>query len=182
VKDLSEHRVETERLVLRRLTEDDIDDYYRLFTDPEVTRYLPTRGEPIPRESFDGAVERGALHWGTHGYGIWVVCEPDTGTLIGQCGLRFLEDIGETEVLYAFARRTWGLGYATEASRAALKWGFGRGLLDHVVAFAVPENAASTRVMEKLGMTVEGPVRIFGLDTVRYAITAERWNGLHADS
>jgi ribosomal-protein-alanine N-acetyltransferase len=170
-----DRRVETERLLLRRLTEDDIENYYLLFTDPEVTRYLPTRGEPIPREQFEGAVERGGKHWDTHGYGIWVVCERDTGELIGQCGLRFLDDVNETEVLYAFARPTWGRGYATEASRAALEWGFDRGLLERVVAYAVPENVASTHVMEKLGMRFEEAIHIFGLDAVRYAISLDEW-------
>jgi [ribosomal protein S5]-alanine N-acetyltransferase len=177
VTESSDHRVVTERLVLRRVTEADVEDYYRLFTDPEVTRYLPTRGQPIPWGSFEGLVGCSDRHWSTHGYGVWVVCDLEDGSVIGQCGLRFLDENGETEVLYAYARPWWGKGIATEAAVAALAFGFERTGLRRIVAYAVPENQASTRVMEKLGMVLEEPVEIFGLSTVRYAISAEAWAG-----
>jgi len=134
-------------------------------------KYLPG-GQPISREQLDGAFERGAKLWEDHGYDLWVVCDRATEELIGHCGLRFLDEVGETEVLYGLGRRYWGRGLATEAARAALGFGFGfdRPGLKRIVAFAVPANIASRKVMEHLGMRLEGETQLFGLDLARYAV------------
>ena len=89
---------------------------------------------------------------------------------MGHCGLRFLDEIGETELYYALGKPHWGRGFATEAAGAAMRFGFDRAGLSRIVAYAVPENRASTHVMEKLGMTYEEEASIFGLACVRYAI------------
>jgi RimJ/RimL family protein N-acetyltransferase len=160
----------TERLLLRAIQPEDVDEYYqRLFADPEVMRYLPG-GEPLPRERLDGLVERSHGHWEQHGYGVWVVCDGQDGEIRGQCGLRYVDEVEETEILYAYSRSSWGRGLATEAGRAALAFGFEETPLQRIIAYAVPDNVASTRVMEKLGMELEGKDRLWDLDLVRYAI------------
>lgn len=165
----------TARLLLRAIQPEDVDAYHqRLFADPEVMRYLPG-GEPLPRERLDGLVERSHGHWGQHGYGVWVVCDGADGQVIGQCGLRYVYEVGETEILYAYSRSSWGRGLATEAARATLDFGFGQTPLPRIVAYAVPENAASTRVMDKLAMRREGTDRLWDLDLVRYAISRTEW-------
>jgi RimJ/RimL family protein N-acetyltransferase len=141
----------------------------RIFDDHEVMRYLPGGG-PIPREQLEGAPERATKHWETHGYRVWLVCDRSTEELIGHCGLRYLDEIAETEVLYALARPYWRRGLATEAARASLGFGFDRAGLERMVAFAVPENMASRRVMEHLGMQYEADTRMWDLDLVRYAV------------
>jgi RimJ/RimL family protein N-acetyltransferase len=162
--------VTTERLLLRAVEESDLDTYHqRLFADPEVMRYLPG-GEPLPRERLDGLVERSQAHWQSHGYGTWVVCELASGELLGQSGLRYLEEIRETEVFYALARAFWGRGLATEAARAAVQFGFDRAGLERIVAYAVPQNVASRRVMDHLGMCFEVETRMWDLDLVRYGL------------
>jgi RimJ/RimL family protein N-acetyltransferase len=167
--------VRTERLLLRGIGPDDVDAYHqRLFADLEVMRFLPG-GEPLPRERLDGVVERTSDHWAQHGYGVWVVCDGADGEVIGQCGLRFIDEVGETEILYAYSKPSWGRGLATEAGRAALAFGFERTPLERIVAYAVPGNVASTRVMEKLGMSFEGEDRLWDLDLVRYAISRSEW-------
>lgn len=163
--------VRTERLVLRGFTDEDVAPYHAVFTDPEVTRYLPTKGEPLPIERIERAIVRGREHWTARGYGIWAVEDRATGTLLGQCGLQFLDDVGESELLYALVREAWGRGLATEGSAAALRFGFGTANLRRIVAYAVAENTASTRVMEKVGMRREAEgIEIFGLTCDRYAI------------
>jgi ribosomal-protein-alanine N-acetyltransferase len=160
----------TERLKLRAIQPEDLDVYHsRIFADPEVMRYLPG-GEPMPRERLDGVMERSHGHWERHGYGVWIVCELATGELIGQCGLRYLDEVSETEVLYALARPFWGRGLATEATRAALQFAFDNTRLDRIIALAVPENIASRKVMEHVGMRYEAETRMFDLDLVQYAI------------
>jgi ribosomal-protein-alanine N-acetyltransferase len=107
------------------------------------------------------------------------VCDGDTEELIGHCGLLYLDEIAETEVVYALGRRYWGRGLATEAAGAALEFGFTRTRLERIIALAVPANIASRRVMEHLGMRYEAETRMFDLDLVRYAID---WAGFRARS
>ena len=164
----------TDRLLLRGIQADDVDAYVALFSDPDVIRYLPLDG-PMTREQLDGAVERNHGHWSRHGYGVWTMCLRESGEMIGHCGLRFLEDVGETELLYAIATAHWNQGLTTEAARASLEFGFRRGGLDRVIALAVPDNRASTRVMEKVGMTFQREQDIFGLHCARYGVSAAEW-------
>jgi ribosomal-protein-alanine N-acetyltransferase len=164
----------TPRLLMRAFTEDDLEVWnMSLFADPEVTRYLPIDG-PLTDDQLAGALERARSHWATHGYGVWAVCGaspgPSAGSFLGHCGLRFLEEVGETELYYALARPAWGQGLTTEAAGAALGFGFDVAGLQRIVAYAVPANRASTNVMTKLGMAFEAETAIFGLRCARYAI------------
>jgi [ribosomal protein S5]-alanine N-acetyltransferase len=153
-----------------------MDAYYQaLFADPEVMRYLPG-GQPLPRERLDGLVDRSHGHWNEHGYGVWVVCHGADGPVIGQCGLRYIDEVEETELLYAYSKPSWGKGLATEAARATLTFGFEQTPLKRIVAYAVPANIASTRIMQKLGMTYEAAELLWDLGLVRYAISATDWN------
>ena len=163
-------RLDTQRLTLRRFEPADLMAWHRMLNDPEVSRFLPFQGEPVPMDRLEAGLGRGWQHWHDRGYGVWAVSELGSTDLIGHCGLRYLDEIHETEVLYALDRPYWGRGLATEAAGAVLAFGFDRTDLDHIVAFAVPENVASTRVMEKLGMQYEGEAHLFDLDLVRYAI------------
>jgi [ribosomal protein S5]-alanine N-acetyltransferase len=164
----------TERLTLRGFTVDDLAVWNTaLFADPEVTRFLPIDG-PLPDEHLAAALTRSMQHWEANDYGVWAVCDAATGAFIGHCGLRLLQDVGETELYYALAKPFWGRGFTTEAARAAVAFGFDVAGLSRIVAYAVPENRASTNVMEKLGMTFEAEADIFGLHCVRYALERPR--------
>jgi len=165
--------VRTERLILRGFTPTDVTPYHALFNDPEVTRYLPIKGEPVAMDRVERAMARVEEHWRDRGYGIWAVSDATTGRFLGQCGLNAVEEAGEIEVLYELAREAWGRGLATEAAEAAVRFGFDTVGLGRIVAYAVAENRASTRVMEKVGMHREAEgVDIFGLTCDRYAIGA----------
>jgi RimJ/RimL family protein N-acetyltransferase len=164
-------KVVTSRLTLTAPEAGDLEDWYRgIFADPEVMRFLPG-GVPLPRERLDGAVERNRAHWAERGYGRWLVRDAGSGEFVGDCGLRFVEEVEEPEVLYAFARPWWGRGIATEAARASLRFGFEVAGLERIVAFAVPENVASRRVLERCGMRLEGELDIFDIRCVEYAIS-----------
>jgi RimJ/RimL family protein N-acetyltransferase len=173
----AEHRarLETPRLVLRPFAPADGPAHAELYGDGEVTRFLP-QGPFGPAEAIErsrGALERFMTHWREHGYGVWAVIDRQTGALIGQCGLARVPDLGEVELLYALARDRWGQGLAPEAGHAALAHGFRELQLPRVVALTRPENTGSRRVMEKLGLPYEGPVHVFGLRAVCYAISRE---------
>lgn len=144
----------TDRLVLRRWREDDLDPFAALNADPEVMEHFPSRLDRAASDALaaaaDGAFDR-------HGFGLWVVEVAATGAFAGFTGLavpRFDAPFTPAvEVGWRLARWAWGNGYATEAATAALDLGFFRAGLDEVVSFTSAENARSRAVMRRLGMT-----------------------------
>ena len=141
-----------------------------IWSDPDVTRLLPSRGKPISRSKTEKSIRSFVQHWQSKGYGVWEVVENDTNLMIGYCGLRYLEEIDETEVLYGLDKAYWGRGITTRAAIAAVTYGFEQANLQRIVGLSFPENTASRRVMEKAGLAYEKRIRVFGLDAVCYAI------------
>jgi RimJ/RimL family protein N-acetyltransferase len=139
----------TARLLLREWRDDDAEPFAALSADPLAMRYLP------PADA--GWVSRAQAHWLEHGFGQFVVEIPGEAPFIGVVGLarvRFPASFTPAvEAAWRLAPTFWGRGYATEAARAAIEDGFGRVGLGEIVAFTVPANAASQRVMMRLGMT-----------------------------
>jgi RimJ/RimL family protein N-acetyltransferase len=146
--------IRTERLILRAWRPDDLPAFSALNADPEVMRFLP---KLLTREESDARVEAICQHFQRHGFGLWAVEAPGIASLIGFTGLSvptfeapFMPCV---EIGWRLARRAWGHGYATEAARAALQFGFQELGLKSIVSYTVPENVRSWRVMERLGMT-----------------------------
>lgn len=159
-------------ITLRPAQLSDLDALAAIWADPEVTRYLPTRSAPIPRERVEQALARYAREWRERGYSVWVIVDDATGQVAGYCGLRYIDDLGEVEVLYGLAKAYWGRGIATQAARAALTFGFDTLGLERIIALAVPGNIASRRVIEKAGLKYEKPVQAFGLDLLLFGLRA----------
>ena len=160
----------TDRLRLRPFVAADVPAWHReVFADDEVMRYLPA-GRAVPVEHARGVFERFEAHRVQHGFAPWAATRREDGVLLGHCGLRQVPEAGEVEVLYALGREHWGQGLATEGAGAALRFGFEVLGFDRIVAYAVPENAASRRVMEHCGLALEGETDLFGLHLVRSAI------------
>jgi RimJ/RimL family protein N-acetyltransferase len=167
--------IETARLRLRTWREDDLAPYARICADPEVMRYL---SGPMTRQHSEQQVSEFVRHWEERGFGLWAVEEKSSGAFIGFIGLLYHEDWSEgnhrTEVGWRLARPFWGRGLATEGAMASLRYGFEEVGLDRI-SIAVPENLASRRVMEKLGMTLRGEIRFKGSDVVWYAVERQVW-------
>lgn len=161
--------IETERLVLCQFKLEDLDALVQLRADPEVMRYIGDQS----REKVEQRLRYYISHYESHGFGMWAVIDKSTGAMAGWCGLVFLDETPEVEVGYGVARDYWGRGLMTEAARASLRYGFERVGLERIVAVAMPENTASRRIMEKLGMRYEKNVFHYGHDLVYYAITRE---------
>jgi len=106
------------------------------------------------------------------GYCLWWWRERAGGELVGYTGLNRDQVEGEpaVEIGWSITPSRWGRGYASEAAAASLAWGFDRAGLDEIVAFALPENSRSIRVMEKLGMSFEREIDRRGLRHVLFAI------------
>jgi [ribosomal protein S5]-alanine N-acetyltransferase len=166
------HTVETERLLLRPFVEDDAEEFFRFNNDPLVMRYT---GNPLMgsvEEARAGLLSRPIADYRTHGYGRWAcVCKAD-GKLIGFAGLKFLPELNEVDLGYRLLPAYWGKGLATEASVASLGYGFDRLGLRRIIGLVDPENVASVRVLEKVGMRFEDHIDYFDSRVARYAITS----------
>ena len=153
--------VETERLVLRRFTHDDVDALVELDADPAVMHYV-TGGIPTTREEIESAVLPAFLaYYEQHaGYGFWAAEEKASEEFVGWFHLRPEADArpDEVELGYRLRQSAWGKGYATEGSRALVDTGFGRHGVERVVAYTMAVHLASRRVLEKSGLRF---VRVF---------------------
>jgi RimJ/RimL family protein N-acetyltransferase len=166
--------IETARLVVRPKTADDLDAMVALYEDPEVAVWLGWgRGEEVDRAEAQRRLERHIEHQRVHGFSVGAVVEKATGDVIGHCGLQHLDAGPEIEVGWALLSSRWGRGYATEAARAAVLYGFDEVGLETIVAVTRPDNVRSRRVMERLGMRYAGPGTYYGLEQVKYVLEAQ---------
>jgi len=165
--------VETARLYLRRFQLDDLDGLAGLLSDPDVMRYVGD-GQPQSREVADSALQSIIRHWQEHGFGRWAAIDKETQTLIGFGGLRSM--MGTPEVVYHFVKSYWGRGLATELASASLRYGFEERQFERIVAVAKPQNVASIRVMEKLGMRYLKHTIYYNMEVVQYEIERAEWD------
>lgn len=166
--------IETPRLLLRPFRPDEVEGLIGLRADPEVARYLGGWARQSP-EAVEQRFKFYLSCYESHGFGMSAAIRKEDGRMIGWGGLQPLEETGEIEVGYGFEKPAWGQGYATELAAAWLRYGFEQAGLENIVAVAAPENTASWRVMEKLGMRFRGRERHYDTECVVYAITSEQF-------
>jgi RimJ/RimL family protein N-acetyltransferase len=185
--------LETERLILRRFTEADVDNLVDLDSDPAVVRFI-SGGPSTPREEIERDHIPAYLDYYRRyeGYGFWAVVEKATGAFLGWFHFRPYAGapVDQPELGYRLRRSAWGKGYGTEGSRALIRKGFAELGVQRVVAFTYGEHLASRRVMEKAGMRLVRTYRLtpeqleslgitdptlFDGDDVEYAITKAEW-------
>jgi len=167
---LSIQSVETERLLLRPFARDDLDEFASINGDADVMRYIGD-GKPQTRAQTELRLETILDHWAQHGFGLWALVDKASNALIGFCGLQYLDNTAEIEIGYRLAKQFWGLGYATEAAAATLRYAFEVLGLDRIVAVVQPENFASQSVIEKIGLRYVKEARFYNSDVEYYAIT-----------
>ncbi|MGD9899487.1 MAG: GNAT family N-acetyltransferase [Calditrichaceae bacterium] len=142
--------IETERLFLRELRSSDAEKMYDLNSDPDVVKFT---GD-IPFTSIESA--RAFLEkydeYKKQGYGRWAVITKDSNEFIGWCGLKYNEE-KYTDIGFRFFRKEWNKGYATEAAKATLEYGFSVLKLNEIIGRASTDNKPSIRVLEKLKMS-----------------------------
>ena len=148
--------LETQRLLLRRLTLDDLDALFALYRDPEIRKYFP-------EGTLNYEETREELEWFLNGHphhpqlGLWATILKETGQFIGRCGLLpwTIDGCQEVEVAYLLDKQVWGQGLATEAARAIVQHAFEQLGYSRIIVLVDRENAASIRVATKIGMTFE---------------------------
>jgi len=151
--------LETERLQFRFVEAADLDGLAAIYADPEVMRFI---GGPLDRNGAWDRIQRMQALYGQRHCGPYATILKATGELIGRCGFLFwtIEGHDEVEVAYLLARPHWGRGFATEAARALVRYGFDAMRLSRIISLIHPENIASIRVAEKAGLGFEREVVI----------------------
>lgn len=141
----------TRRLRLRPFAPADLEAAFAFFSDPAVMRFS-LNGPHASRKATEDFIAANVNRQARLGFSIWAVDESEGGGLVGMCGLAEFGHPGLAgiELAYRLRRDRWGRGYATEAGRAALEFGFGTAGLARIIAAVEPANAASVRVLEKL--------------------------------
>jgi RimJ/RimL family protein N-acetyltransferase len=166
--------LETERLFLRRLLPDDLDDLFALYRDPEIRRFFP-EGTLTYEETKD------ELEFFLNGHpdhpelGLWATVCKETHDFIGRCGLLpwTIGQRQEVEVAYLLAKEYWGRGLGTEAARGIVRHAVGQLGLSRLVCLVTPGNLASANVARSIGMTLEaemedddGPFLLYSMSAV----------------
>lgn len=166
--------ITTERLILRPFTLDDVQPLQEIAAAPGVMRYFPTPAPPDLART-QRMVQHQIDEWNARGYGWWALTLPADRALIGWCGLQYLPDSDETEVGYLLGRSWWGQGFATEAARASVDFGFEHFAFPEIIGITHPENEASQNVLRKCGMTFTAATRYFNMDCFRFSVTRRNW-------
>jgi RimJ/RimL family protein N-acetyltransferase len=164
--------LETQRMLLREFDEGDVEPFYRMGSDPAVIRYTGDPGGGFT--SVEHALE--VLHshpiadYRKYGFGRWACVLKASGAVIGFAGLKYLPDQQEVDLGYRLLPAYWGQGLATEACRAVLDYGRTRLGIGRIIALVDPENVASVRILQKLGLTPAGQGEYLGKCFARYEI------------
>lgn len=159
----------TDLLTLRPFTLADVQPLHRILSEPDILQYFP-RTDPPDIERVQKIIQHQLAHWEEHHLGWWAVAPKGGTELIGWNGLQFLTETGETEVGYLLSKPFWGLGYATEGARVALKYGFEKLKLRQIIGLTHQENRASQNVLKKCGMHYTGQVEYFGMQMLRFSL------------
>ena len=164
--------VETPRLTLRRFTLDDAEFIFGLLNEPSFLEFIGDKGVRTLDDARDYLLKGPIASYETFGFGLYLVNRKQDGTPIGMCGLLKREALQDVDIGFAFLPEFWSRGYAVESASAVLEHGRQAFDLSRIVGIAKPENHASIRVLEKLGMSFEGRVRIMpeGPEDVLYGI------------
>lgn len=164
----------TDRLRATRLSTEDFDELYAMHQDPQV---MATLGGFRSAAQTRGFLQENLAHWEAQGYGIWIFRDKRDNRFVGRGGLRrvTVEGNDEIEVAYAVMTEFWSKGFATEMATASLNVAFRQFGLRDIVAFTLPTNQASRRVMEKVGFRYERDIIHASLLHVLYRVRHKNW-------
>ncbi|HSE36696.1 MAG TPA: GNAT family N-acetyltransferase [Blastocatellia bacterium] len=152
--------LETQRLILRRLSDDDAEFILQLVNEPSFKKNIGDKGVRSIADALQYIETGPVASYDRFGFGLYLVVLKETGASIGICGLIKRESLEDVDVGYAFLPSFWSKGYAVEAASAVVSYGkqvFG---LSRIIAITTPDNAGSIKVLEKLGLRFERMIRL----------------------
>ena len=172
-KEISDHRLTTDRLELRVVSMDDFDHYFHLMSDPGVMKYIGVEaGKLFTTEEITSLLDGAVTAWRTRGYGRWSVFDRETNEFVGFVGFRC--EGGVPEFIVLVHERYWGNGYATEAAHGALDYGFTSLGFKVVCAFTRPANRRARTLLKRVGAEFVGEVNFHGVNGSAYRIHPNR--------
>jgi len=163
--------LETERLVLRRLSSDDAEFILELLNQPSFLRYIGDKGVRTTEDAVRYIQSGPVASYERFGFGLYLVEMKETRVPIGMCGLLKRDTLPDADVGFAFLPNYWSQGYASEAASGVMQYGRDVLRLRRIVAITSLDNDASIRLLEKIGLKFEGlitpsedlgEVRLFG--------------------
>ncbi|MFC2096637.1 GNAT family N-acetyltransferase [Bacteroidota bacterium] len=171
------HGKDTERLLVRKLEESDIDLWRAFFINNPSLPYLGIDETHTPEQNAREWIEMQFKRYEEKRFGHHALITKDTNEFIGMCGLliQTIEEKTEIEVGYSLLPKFHGKGYATEASQFFRDFGFEHENLDHIISVIDIRNTASQRVAEKNGMIRNRQIKYYDLDVFIYQIIKEEW-------
>jgi RimJ/RimL family protein N-acetyltransferase len=174
------NNMQTRNLILRPFTLDDAEAYLPLISLPEIIRYTGDTPASSVEEAREVLRTRPLSDYAAHGYGRMAVIEKASGRLVGFSGLKYVAELGEVDIGYRFLPDCWGKGYATESARAVMEQGAREHGITRIVGTVHPDNPASGKVLEKLGLRFE---RVLDPDEsgVAFELFATQDKGLKTD-
>ena len=153
----------TERLLLRETVESDVDSFYEMYKDPDMTRYTEKLYDD-PGEEKKYVAEYREKVYSTQGFGIWTVIEKKTGRIIGRAGLVSRAGFDRIELGFAIGKAYWNKGFGTEAVKGCIEYAKEHDLMP-LQALVMEGNIASEKLLKKAGLYYKEPVNVNG---VRY--------------
>lgn len=164
--------IETERLFLRLFEDGDLDAAYKLFSDAEVQKYLSPKNRRT-REQLKVSLKKFAGHWAERGFGILCITKREKDEMIGYCGFQYFDGTEDVEIIFAVRKEFWQNGFATEAAKECLRFGFENLNFDKIYAATDPQNLASKAVIKKLGMHYDELSNHYEMKLAVFSITRE---------
>ena len=163
--------LETDRLLLREFVEEDAEAFFKLNSHPEVLRFVPDKPLRNVEQARQILLDHPIADYRKHGFGRGACILKSTREQIGFAGLKYLEELHEVDVAYRLLPTHWGQGFATEAARASVRFGFTQLGLKRIIGLAMPEHVASVRVLGKVGLRYAETVTLWGHQFSKYLIT-----------
>ncbi len=170
-------QLESERLLTRKLTLDDIPAWTEFFNDPGTAEFIPSFGLSNSEDRAKNWIERQLGRYAENRYGHQALIDKKTGNFIGQCGLLLQEVNGTTEIEvgYHVFKEYWGQGYAPEAARLFMDYAFTNDFTDTIVSIIDTKNFKSQRVAEKNGLERGVETNWLNMNVYLYRIGKDQW-------
>jgi ribosomal-protein-alanine N-acetyltransferase len=115
--------ITTKRLKLRHFLKEDIETYAEIMGNNEIAKWFP-KGVGYSHKEAKKSLDNILSHWKKYGFGLWAITKKENPVLIGRCGLNYILETSEVEIDFVLMSRYWKKGYATEAAKASLHYGF----------------------------------------------------------
>ena len=160
--------ITTDQLYLREFSPQDAETLYLLNLDPEVIQFTGDDAFHNVEEAANFIAQYD--HYKLYNMGRWAVVLKDTDAFLGWCGLKYSPELDEFDIGFRFFKAYWNRGYATESATACIDYGFNILHIPKIIGRAVKANAASVKVLEKIGLTFLETKDFHGMEGVIYAI------------